>query len=294
MVSAKLAELLWLQFASLDEALELMESSLAVLAEDEPDEAVAGLMAHAARFHYFRGELDESAAWAERALEVAEAQKYPWALSQALNTKSLVLKARGRMEEGFALLKHALSIAEQHDLPDAISRALFNLAADLQGDDRCEEALEYDIRHLEHARLLGARSDERRTQIHLVQNYVNLGRWGEVDSVLEEMPLPEQPEQSPVEVAVHGAAAPTLLYRGRLDEMEGVVNAAARVSDPSDMQDRQWIQFITALLRWGQGRFEEGLAEAEQSLLAREVLGLRTVSSALTVAVECALELGRV
>jgi tetratricopeptide (TPR) repeat protein len=293
MVSAKLAELLWLQFSHLDEALELMESSLSVLAEDEPDEAVAGLMAQAARFHYFRGELDESAAWAERALVVAEAQQYAWVLSQALNTKSLVLMSRGRMEEGFALLKHALSIAEQHDLPDAISRALFNLASELYMDDRCEEALEYDIRHLEHARLLGARTDERMTQIHLVLNYGNLGRWGEVDSVLEEVPLPEEAEQSPVEVVVHGVAAPTLLYRGRLDEMEAVVNAAARVSDPSDMQDRQWIHLMTALLRWGQGRFEDGLTEAEQSLLTREGLGLRAVSTALTVAVECTLELGR-
>jgi tetratricopeptide (TPR) repeat protein len=294
MVSAKLAELLWLQFSRLDEALELMETSLAVLSEDEPDEAVAGLMAQAARFHYFRGELDESFAWAERALVVAEARQYPWVISQALNTKSLVFVSRGRMEEGLALLKHALSIAEQQDLPDAISRALFNLANVSYTDDRSQEALEYDTRHLEHARLLGDKNDERMTQVHMVVNYVNLGRWAEVDSLLEEVPFPEDAEQAPMEVLLHSAAAPVLLNRGKLEEMETVLSALVRIADPSDLQDRMWKHTSTALLRWGQGRFEEGLTEAEQALPTREALGFQTVALALTVGVECAMELGRV
>jgi class 3 adenylate cyclase/tetratricopeptide (TPR) repeat protein len=294
MVSAKLAEELWVQFSRLDEALEMMESSLSVLAEDEPDEAVARLMAQAARFHYFRGELDESFAWAERALVVAEAQQHPWVLSQALNTKSLVLSARGRMEEGLGLLKHALTIAEQHNLSDAISRGLFNLGNVLFLDDRCREALEYDTRHLEHARLLGVKEDELMTQSHLVQNYVNLGRWAEVDSLLEEVPLPEGTNPSPMEVVIHAAGLPILLHRGKLEELEAVVNATALISDPSDMQDRMWTHTTAAMLRWGQGQFEESLEEAEQALLTREALGLPVVSTALTMAIECALELGRV
>src|SRR5207253_1543143 len=169
---------------------------------------------------YFRGELDDSAAWLERALAAAEARQYWWVLSQALNTKSLILKARGRMEEGVALLMHALRIAEEHNIADAMSRAFFNLANELLVDDRSEEALEYDIRNLELARLLGKQNDERTAQIHLVLNYVSLGRWEETDRLLEEIPLTDDAEQPAAEVIIHSAAMVMLFATGRLEELE--------------------------------------------------------------------------
>jgi predicted ATPase/class 3 adenylate cyclase len=292
-VSAKLAELLWLQFLRIDESVELMESSLAVLVEDEPDEAVAALMAQAARFHFFRGELDESAAWVERALAAAEARQYYWVLSQALNTKSLILKARGRLEEGVALLKHALYIAEEHAITDARARAMFNLAIELLIDDRPEEALEYDNKHLELTRLLGNKGDERMTQVHLVLDYEALGRWDEVDRLLTEIPLTEDPERAPMEVILHSAALPVLINRGQLEEAQRVQDALRRVADPSDVQDQHWVHQSAAMLLQSQGRLEEAKAEAEEALLTREGLGLRTVRLSLVIAAETALDLGR-
>ena len=51
----------------------------------------------------------------EEALEVAESLWLPDILSDALNTKSLILAALGRPEEGLALLERALAIALEHD-----------------------------------------------------------------------------------------------------------------------------------------------------------------------------------
>ena len=293
-VSAKLGELLWLQFSRLDEAVELMESSLAVLAQDEPDEGVATLMAQAGRFHYFRGELDLSEKWLERALEAAEARLYPWVLSQALNTKSLILHARGRHQEGAALLRHALRVAEENDLPEAISRALFNLANDAGVSDRYREALEYDTRNLELVRLLGKRPQERMAQIHLVFDHTFLGHWDEVRRLLDEVPLTEETvANEPATAFLHASALPVLVNQGSLDEAERVRVAADKASDPSDFQDRMWRHFSTALVRQAQGRMEEALQEAEVSLEVRGVVGLAALAYPLIVAAESAFELGR-
>jgi class 3 adenylate cyclase/tetratricopeptide (TPR) repeat protein len=293
-VSAKLAELLWTQLARIDEAVELMESSLAVLADEEPDEAIAALMAQAARFHYFRGELHESMAWAERAMAVAEARQYWWVLSQVLNTKSLVLRASGRMEEGIALLKHALYIAETHDIPDALSRAQFNLANELMVDDHYEEALEYDLKNLELARRLGQKNEQTMAQVHVALEYMFLGRWDDLDRLREEVPFTDAPDQPAMEVTLHSAAVSVLLRRGQLQEMERIVQAFVRVADLSDVQDQHWMHTQLSMLRWGQGRLEEALAEAEEALSTRGTLGLRTSALQLAIAADIALELGRI
>jgi class 3 adenylate cyclase/tetratricopeptide (TPR) repeat protein len=292
-VSARLAELLWVQLSKIDEALELMESSLAVLADEEPDEAIATLMAQAARFRYFRGELDDAARWVEQALAVAEPQQYPWVVSQALNTKSLVLKARGRSEESMALLKHALTIAEDHEIPDAISRAQFNLANELMVDDRYEEALAYDLKNLELALRLGRKNDATMAQVHMALDYMFLGRWDDLDRLLQEMPLTDSPDQPPMEIVVHSAGVSVLLRRGRIEELERVVQALVRIANPSDVQDRHWMHGSLGMLRWAQGRLEEALAEFEEALSTKDSIGLRTLSMPLVMAADVALELGR-
>jgi class 3 adenylate cyclase/tetratricopeptide (TPR) repeat protein len=293
-VSAKLAELLWLQFIRIDEAVELMESSLAVLAGDEPDQDVAALMAQAGRLHYFRGELDEAGRWTDSALVAAEAQLYPWVLSQALNTKSLILRARGRSEEARALLRHALYLAEEHDIPDALSRALFNLADELANRDEFQQALELDLRNRELARLIGDQTAIGMAQIHLVFDYMGLGRWDAVMELLAAVPLPEDaPEQEPVVVFMHSGAINVLVNRGELDEAERVLRALERLADPSDFQDRLFRHMARSIIHKARGRLEEALSEAEESLLTKEGLGFRAMAFPLTHTIDVAIDLGR-
>jgi predicted ATPase/class 3 adenylate cyclase len=292
-VSARLGELLWTQFTKIDEAVEVLERALSVLSDAPADEGIAALMAQAGRFHYFRGERGLSSHWIERALAAAEAGLYFEVLSQALNTKWLILRARGRSQEGLALLQHALAIALEHDLPDAINRARFNLASEYGTQDRYEEALEQDLRNVEFSQRLGNRDQTSMTQIHLALDYVGLGRWAELQRLLDAVPMPLDPTQDPMAVTVHAVGNMMLIQQGKLDQAERNLQAVRAINDPSDVQDRMWNHFSTAMLRRAQGRLQEGLDEGAAAITVRDSMGLSSVGFALTLAAECAIDLGQ-
>ena len=106
-----------------------MERAFAVLSQEEPDEDVAALAAQLGRFMFFAGEHGRShCERIETALELAEALSLPEVLSQALNTKAIILVSHGRQAEGLALLRYALEVALEHDKPSAALRAYYNLA----------------------------------------------------------------------------------------------------------------------------------------------------------------------
>ena len=68
-----------------------MERSLAVLSEDDPDEDLAALAAQVGRFRFFAGDTELAAQQIETALELAEALSLPEVLSEALDTKAVIL-----------------------------------------------------------------------------------------------------------------------------------------------------------------------------------------------------------
>jgi len=131
-VSGKMAEALWLS-GQVDRAVERMEASFAVLSGDEPDQDLAMFVAQLARFHYFSGNLELARERVDFALRIAEDRVLPEVLSQALNTKNLVLLSESRYEEGLALLKHALDVAVEGDLTAAAGRALPRCRARTRG-----------------------------------------------------------------------------------------------------------------------------------------------------------------
>jgi class 3 adenylate cyclase/tetratricopeptide (TPR) repeat protein/ribosomal protein L40E len=126
-VSARLAEILW-DRGRIEDGLQSMERSLTVLLEEEPDEDVAALAAQVGRFRLFAGDRELASQGIETALALAEALSLPEVLSQALNTKSILLLTQGRRDEGSVLLRHALEVALEHDKPSAALRAFYNLA----------------------------------------------------------------------------------------------------------------------------------------------------------------------
>jgi tetratricopeptide (TPR) repeat protein len=296
-VSAKLGELLWQGLNRLDDAVELMESSLAVLADDPEDEGVAMLMAQAGRLHYFRGELEIAATWIDRALDVAEKMVFPEVLSHALNTKSLIIKAQGHDEESLALLKHALDIALEHDLPtSATGRALNNLADFLLTRGSAEEALGYDLRNAELSLRRGDRIGQFMSAIHIFFDNFELGRWDEAISLASGFPLPEE---SPAEeelwlLTIHSASIPILVERGETEAASAWLARLERLPVSAELQDHFWRSAITAKVRAGEGHHDEALSAAEDAFALRDRIGrLPAVNPAFTMALEAAFELGR-
>jgi class 3 adenylate cyclase/tetratricopeptide (TPR) repeat protein len=185
-VSAMLGNVRWHE-GQIDTALEEMEEAYNVLAQDEPDEDLGALAAELARVQFFRGNGAESARWVEAALEIGEQLALPQLLSEALNTKHLVLAGSGRPEESVALLRHALQLALDNDLPNAALRAYFNLSHESAIRDRWAEALEIDQQGLVLTRKLGIRQYEMMVLYHLTIDHYFLGDWDEVVAVIEEM-----------------------------------------------------------------------------------------------------------
>ena len=106
-VSARLGEVMW-DTGRLREALERMDAALELLSTEEPDADVAALAAQVGRFQLFAGDRTWPRERTETALDLAEALGLPEVLSQAVNTKAMILSNRGRVGEAGALVRLAL------------------------------------------------------------------------------------------------------------------------------------------------------------------------------------------
>ena len=87
---ARMSLALW-NLGRSEEAAEHIERAFAVMAEDEHDEDFARVAAEAARIAWFTGQRDTALERADLALDIAEARNIPWILSEALNTKAMVM-----------------------------------------------------------------------------------------------------------------------------------------------------------------------------------------------------------
>ena len=188
-----------------DEAAELVDAAFAVLAADEPDADIATLAEAAARVHLFRGDRDLALERVELALEIAEAEGLTEVISQALNTKALLMK--NRPHEALALHREALAVALEHGHLLAVGRAYNNLAIALSSMDRDGEAELNELEALELARSRGIVASvvwfAGIRCIRLIEN----GRWDEAFALAEDA-LPDE------EVAQGNVAQGFLLLAG--------------------------------------------------------------------------------
>jgi tetratricopeptide (TPR) repeat protein len=187
--TARLSLALW-ALGRGEEALELLEPALAVLAQDEPDQNVAQLAAEAGRIHHFQGNDETAAERIEFALEIAEGHAFPAVLSEALNTKALLLL--GRPNESRALLREALAIALQHDLVFQALRAYNNLAVFALNGDRHEEARRAAEAGFELARNRGDRQFAVQLGMGLIGELLWDGDWDSAFALADELPLEVQ------------------------------------------------------------------------------------------------------
>jgi hypothetical protein len=75
-----------------------MERAFEVISTDEPDEDLAQLAAQLARSYWYSGDLERAAERVELALEIAQMQGFPKALTVALRAKCAVLESQNRPE----------------------------------------------------------------------------------------------------------------------------------------------------------------------------------------------------
>ena len=166
-----------------DEAVERMGRSYEVLRHDEPDADLALLAAQLARFRFLLDDLDGALEPLDFALEIAESLLVPAVVSDALNTKGLIVTLRVAARRASRSMRHALDHALEHDLAEDALRAYFNLsflAAGRRphrgGQSRLDE-LGRDL-----ARRRGNRQWEEAFEGHLRGDRLFLGEWDRVES----------------------------------------------------------------------------------------------------------------
>src|SRR5439155_18522962 len=206
----------------------------------------------------------------------------PELLSQALNTKSLILLGRGRLEEGLGLLKHALEIALEHDRAAAATRAYFNLAHGYAVRDRWQDALAVDREGLALARKRGLRHDELQFLHHLGADLYVVGEW---DEALEQLDVMRE------------LGGETRLARWSLgvwpkpllDCARGDVPPVPEDEPDADRQSRAGTNVGRGAILLAHGKFAEALEAGESAWQSRDAMGMHVfVKAGFTLAVEAA------
>ena len=274
--SAALAEAEWYGEAKIEEPLRRMAAAYDVLAAGEADESFAALAHEIARFHLFAGHVDESEPWIERSLALAESLWLPEVLSNALNTKSVLLRMT-RPEEAMALLTWALKIAEEHDLSEPLIRAINNLGVTLGELDRYEEAIETFGRLLDVSRRLGMRQAELVALSSTLGLWVDTGRWDEAleagDRLLPEIESAARDVSELLKVVVIHAA------RGEPERGRPIVDAFASFADADEPQMRAAFDTYEGLQLLAEGDAKAALASAERALELVDAVGIPNDSS---------------
>jgi class 3 adenylate cyclase len=290
-VSAKLAEIVW-DRGRIEEGLESMNRAFEVLSGEEPDEDVAALAAQLGRFTYFAGDADRGLQRVETALDIAEALSLPEVLSQALNTKAIMLNSGGRKKEGAALLAYALETALEHDKPSAALRAYYNLAELRSQSDRYEEAAETAAAGLTLARRVGSRYWEW-SLLGAVYPFFALGRWDEVVGMIGELPEEQWSELRNPFLGVLGVGVQVNVHRGLTAEAERVTTLLAELETSADVQERGCYHWGASRLALAQRDPALALRLAETAWATWELNGFshEAVKEPFVVAVEAALAL---
>jgi len=293
-VAARQAEILW-ERGRLEEGLERMDRAFGVLSQHSPDADLATLAAQLGRFLFFAGRHELSAERLEAALDTAEAQLVPEVLSQALNTKALILYVRGRKMEAHVLLRHALTVALEHDKPSAALRAYYNLMDFGSQMDAYDESAAAQRDGLALARRTGNRYWEENLLAFMYPHYA-LGRWETVLEAARRLPRADWREARQAYGASLNCFVPVNVHTGRVDEAESTVAFLGELRMSADRQERSYYGSGAARVRLACGDPAGALELAAGALKASDDLGFAhdAVKEAFVTSVEAALELGDV
>ena len=289
-VAARLSLAFW-QLGRTEEAIELGEPAFELLARDEPDADVAMLAAELGRLHNFRGDEKLALARLDFALRYAEDHELPEVLSQALNTKSLVLAER--RHESRALLNEALAIALEHDLTAAALRAFNNLVVVSIITDRPDEALRLAREGLELARSRGSRVFAASLGAMTCSSMIFAeGDWDGAFALAHEV-LPRGVAMVPSIQASHGSLAYAAFARGDRELALEHLSRMGAPSDSGDLQQRSHALIREILLALVEERPADALGPAREQVDLTLELRIPILSSfSLELACEAAVAAG--
>jgi len=233
-----------------------LAQALDLLADDEPDAEIAGLMEMLARLTYFLGDQALARDRVERALEIAEALPAPEVLANGLNTKSLLLQSNGRYEEASALLERAIAIGRKHDLAQPLLRAINNRCVELSTNARFAAMEEAAREGVELAARLGHREHEQQFISFVSLAAWMLGDWEVMDALVERFTAAGT---YPALFRANTIALPAA-RRGEVDLARRALEEVAELRDSEDAQLAANVLRLEGLVLHAEARFAESAA----------------------------------
>jgi len=275
-----------------DEIGPMLERAYEVICDDEPDEDLASLAAQLSGYYFFGGDLERAAERAELALDIAEANRSPEGLVNALMRKSFLPERLGHPQESLALREHALRLAREHDLQEYRGRIAIQLSDRCFTRDRYDDALAYLEESLEAARRVGHRPGEWSALAEMTYPYFMLGRWDDVLRMRNEL-TQEQVESGGLLLSLLQTGVAVHLNRGELDAARELLDLFSWLEHSSELQGRGMFLVTTSEVRRAEGRMREALDAATAALTPVDRLGanFQTVKHAFVDALEIALAL---
>jgi class 3 adenylate cyclase/tetratricopeptide (TPR) repeat protein len=273
-VRALLGEISWDE-GRIEAGIADMERAYAELVALGATAGLAPLAAQLARLYFFVGGSEAARDYVEQALVLAERQHLPDVLSQALNTKALLLQMSGRWVETELLLRGALKIALEHDVPAAALRAYNNLGAVLGGLDRWQDALETTELSVSLARRVGDRRWEWGGTTTGIQHLVSLGRWDEALARADAFRAADGSEKSTYSFVELADAVFVLAQRGDLTGARSMFDEIRQaIGQSDDAQIRLACDYGQAVVLLAEGEYAGAQEIAGRALAAREQFGL--------------------
>jgi tetratricopeptide (TPR) repeat protein len=240
---------------------------------------VAALAAQLGRIEYFHATDETSIRQAlgpiDRALEIGEAERLGDVLSDAMNTKSLIMDSLHRPEESTALLQHALNIALEYEAVSAALRAYTNLSNLMWSRERYAEARLFQDRGRELAQRTGYRGAWWFLTGHISQLLYVTGAWDELEELWRESdPHRDEPAAELGLISIDYCWGLVQgLARGDVDEFVRLVEPYRRYEHGGDFQGRNFVDVMLSQIALLRETPEEAIERTERVLDNRDVLG---------------------
>ncbi|HET6817825.1 MAG TPA: adenylate/guanylate cyclase domain-containing protein [Mycobacteriales bacterium] len=288
----------WWDSHDLDGATALLDQVAHSLAPSAPAEVRADVAAARGRLLFFVGRHTDALVALDEAIDVAEGERLLDVLSEALNTKALVLQTDNRFEEARSLLDGALRVALRSGAASSTLRAYSNLSYTAGVWDEFDDAAGYAREGLALARKIGWRREEWFLVGHLAADRMWTGQWDDIDDLAREVPSwHEVPDAATAELIIAGARRVVAAARGDIDELKRDDDLLARMIESADLQDRGCGLVHVATSAQAQGDHRRAIELAQRALTeAAPAMGIQHPVLRLAVAIiaDSALALGDV
>ena len=295
-VNAQLGDLAY-QAGHLEGGIERMEQAFQVLSGEDHDEDFATLAAELGRLHFFYGNRELAIERIEVSLDAAERLCLPEQLSQALNTKAMMLFLFNRREEASVLLQHALKVALDNGRHRAALRAYNNLVYSLEATRSLRRGAGTHGTG-RRAGPVGPATVPGRPVCSAARSrlFISLGHWREAVERAQEIEASEHSLSAGRSVYEVLLVAEVYVQRGDLATARRMVERAASFADSTDdVQVRGVYACCLSLLLRKRGRRSSRRSRLPRSPSSRETSvgsGSPIFKLGIVAAIEAALDLG--